>query len=52
MTRRLAHYKMFAMAALLVMAGSAVAWSQLPPEAVMLDKVKIPETSSRIRSTR
>ena len=36
--------RLFAAAFALFLAGAGALWSQLPPEAVMLDKVKIPQT--------
>ena len=44
MIRRPDITRFIAAAAVLVMASCGALWSQLPPEAVMLDKVKIPQT--------
>jgi hypothetical protein len=45
MTRRLATPPSFSVLALLfTLAAGQASWAQLPPEAVMLDKVKIPQT--------
>jgi hypothetical protein len=44
MVRRLATFPLVAVFAVLVLASSERLSSQLPPEAVMLDKVKIPQT--------
>ena len=44
MIRRLDRFPLVAAFALLALASCETLWSQLPPEAVMLDKVKIPQT--------
>ena len=44
MIRRLDRLSLVAAFAVLALASCETLWSQLPPEAVMLDKVKIPQT--------